>query len=138
MNNTIAICESSIEEAFYTALDKIIAFEQGIGHTLDMVIEPQVKIGKYRVDFLVSYKPVPNVTKHVIVECDGHDFHEKTKSQAKMDKQRDRYLQGQGYHVLHFTGSELYQKPLKCAEEAFLQLTGHNSMACHLGGVGFE
>lgn len=64
----------------------------------------QKQIGKYRVDFLCSLQ---GVKQEYIIECDGHDFHEKTKEQAKYDKQRERYLVSLGYKVLRFSGSEI-------------------------------
>jgi uncharacterized protein DUF559 len=53
----------------------------------------------------------------VVVECDGHDFHEKTKEQAARDKSRDRDMLAQGYRVLRFTGSEIHNRAEKCAME---------------------
>jgi very-short-patch-repair endonuclease len=53
-----------------------------------------------------------------VVECDGHDFHERTKEQAASDKARDRALQALGMRVLRFTGSEIWSDPLVCAREA--------------------
>ncbi len=43
----------------------------------------------------------------VAIECDGHEFHEKTKEQAKRDKAKDRYLQSKGWIIARFTGSEI-------------------------------
>lgn len=60
----------------------------------------------------------------MIVECDGHDFHEKTKKQAKHDKKRDRYLTSFGYTVFRFTGSEIYKDPVWCVCEVFEYLQG--------------
>lgn len=54
----------------------------------------------------------------VIVECDGHDFHEKTESDRRYEKQRDRYFQRLGYKVIHFTGSEIVKDPFAAAAEA--------------------
>lgn len=73
---------------------------------------PQVNIGPYRVDFLV----VKNKRK-LIVECDGHDWHEKTKEQAARDKKRDRYFVKNGYRVIRFTGSEIWNKPHEVLKE---------------------
>lgn len=83
-------------------------------------IYPQAVIGKYRVDFVVAYTPDEKwpVTL-IVVECDGHEFHEKTKEQAARDKARDRYLTTNGYKVLRFTGSEIYHDAKKCAIEVF-------------------
>jgi restriction endonuclease-like protein len=79
----------------------------------------QVEIGPYRVDFLISHYIVGMYQRHIVVECDGHDFHERTKEQAARDKQRDRWFQGQNYRVLRFTGSEIWRKPFECAHEVF-------------------
>lgn len=98
------------------------------------LIEPQAAVGTFRVDFLVEYhgtqiiRPsgdwdddtapaqfVP-VTNRLIVECDGHDFHERTKEQAKKDKSRDRALKMAGYEAFHFTGSEIWGDPLACSD----------------------
>lgn len=85
----------------------------------------QVPVGSYRVDFLlygVSAQSGPDKSTWVkvplIVECDGHDFHEKTKDQAKRDKKRDRTLMGQGYHYMRFTGAEIWKDPEACVNEA--------------------
>lgn len=95
----------------------------------------QAPIGPYRVDFLVGALEAPDdKIAWVVVECDGHDFHEKTKEQAQRDKKRDRYLAGYGYHVLRFTGSEIYRDPLECAGEVmrFLEPLVFQS-ACEMG-----
>lgn len=50
-----------------------------------------------------------------IIECDGHDFHEKTKEQARKDRMKDRTLEERGLHVIRFTGSEITTDPEACA-----------------------
>jgi len=86
-----------------------------------LYIYPQIIIGDYRVDFYlvnVNY----DEQRSLIVECDGHDFHEKTKDQAKRDKARDRYLVGQGHRIIRFTGSEIFSDPFSVVEEAIAVL----------------
>lgn len=56
---------------------------------------------------------------YVAIECDGHDFHEKTKEQAQRDKRRDRDLQRLGWRVVRFTGSEICRDPRLAAYEAW-------------------
>lgn len=68
--------------------------------------------GNYRLDFAVD----PDGSK-IAIECDGHEFHERTKEQAARDKSRDRALQAAGWRVLRFTGSEIFADPGKCASE---------------------
>ena len=103
-----------------------------------LIINNQTEIGDYRVDFLLELesdipdfantvkladgKEMPGTMRgsaQLIVECDGHDFHEKTKEQAKKDKSRDRVLQSVGYTVFHFTGSEIYRDCFKCAMQCY-------------------
>lgn len=76
----------------------------------------QHKVGKYRADFMFSVN-CNGTSKLIAVECDGHDFHEKTKEQAKHDKARDRYFAKEDILVLRFTGSEIYNDAEKCGEE---------------------
>lgn len=93
-----------------------------------LIIELQKQVGDWRVDFFIHYydwgypnKPAGWAT--LIVECDGHDFHERTKEQAARDRSRDRRAQHDGIPVLRFTGSELWRDPIGCAEQviAFYQ-----------------
>lgn len=77
----------------------------------------QVKIGHYRVDFLVTC-----LDRAMIVECDGHKWHEKTPDQAARDKARDRFFVSQGYLVMRFTGREICEEPYSCADEVYQTL----------------
>ena len=81
----------------------------------------QALILGYRVDFLLRWKRSYGEVK-CVVECDGHEFHERTKEQAERDKKRDRELQGAGYMVLRFTGSQIYRDPLGCAGETVIHI----------------
>ncbi|MFC6790602.1 endonuclease domain-containing protein [Methylobacterium komagatae] len=83
-------------------------------------IEPQVQIVGWRVDFLIHFPDHTGKSaalSRLIVECDGHDFHERTKAQAARDRSRDRVAQHNGIPVLRFTGSEIHRDPARCAEE---------------------
>lgn len=79
-------------------------------------IMPQYPVENYRVDFCVGFYAQGKFHK-VFIECDGHDFHEKTKSQAAYDKKRDRVLQLHADVVLHFTGSEIHNNSIGCQAE---------------------
>lgn len=70
----------------------------------EVEIKSQFQIGKYKVDFKI-YNTKNNRT--ILVECDGHDFHDKTKEQRAYEKSRDRFLQKNNYKVFHYTGSEI-------------------------------
>lgn len=80
--------------------------------TPPITIKQQVPIGKYRADFLVLRDG-----REVVVEADGHGFHERTKEQAAHDRKRDRWMTAQGYRVLRFTGSEIWADVLACVQE---------------------
>ena len=90
--------------------DRLILFHQVRieGYRVDFVIAVDIKRGKYR-DMLV-------------VECDGHDYHERTKEQARRDKSRDMKLQSIVGKVLRFTGSEIWSDPVACSREAISAL----------------
>lgn len=82
-------------------------------------VTPQVEIAafgkKYRADFLIGNAEVPDL--RLVVEVDGHDFHERTKEQAARDRSRDRAMLAEGLHVMRFTGSEIWNRPGECARE---------------------
>lgn len=73
----------------------------------------QAPIGKYRADFLVICK-IDSKRWRFVVECDGHDFHERTKEQAQRDRERDRTMTALGYVVVRFTGSEIWRDAEAC------------------------
>ena len=85
-----------------------------------VIREAQKEIGQFRVDFLFTVEGKQGHLFKLVVECDGHDFHERTKEQAAKDRSRDRDLTMLGYTVIRFTGSEIYRKPAECAEQAFM------------------
>lgn len=130
-------CESPIETAFGVAfmlrawvgsrsameMPKDTKGTENIPYHPDVryVIAPQVKIDPYRVDFL-AWSPLNKAKTSVVVECDGHDFHERTKQQAERDRSRDRELQTRGYSVFRFTGAELYRDAHKCALEVLVKI----------------
>lgn len=81
----------------------------------------EVPIGPYRADFAVVQVGFPRPIQ-VAVECDGHEFHEKTKAQARHDKRRDRYFQESGFQIARFAGSEIWADAPKCAAEVMRML----------------
>lgn len=136
-------CESPIEKQMALALwvcggaltggNVIIdstPYTPSIPEPYKLVIKPQTKIGEYRVDFLLQYRTIiPKIENHkitrdfesckqLVIECDRHEFHEKTKEQAKRDKERDRKMQSFGFLVFRYTGSEIWSDAFKCANES--------------------
>ena len=111
-------CESPIEIMLAMAFD-FITFTRACPIN-DYYIERQENINtqsrNYRADF-VFHDLTSNV--QIVVECDGHDFHEKTKEQVKRNNERDYDLKMSGYEVIHFSGSEVFESPLNCAYKVF-------------------
>jgi hypothetical protein len=73
----------------------------------------------YRVDFIAEIA----FLEYVVIECDGHDFHERTADQAERDRTKDRTLQKMGVDVLRFTGREINRSPIDCARQTIEFLT---------------
>lgn len=122
--------ESPIEEAMlagligYKYLFPFVWFDGGrpIYTSVDGAYQgwrviPQCQIGDYRVDFAVEVWAHAQKAGVVIIECDGHEFHERTKEQAQKDKSRDRYLALQGHTVLRFTGREIFKEVMACVDQ---------------------
>lgn len=86
-------------------------------------IHPQAPIGSYKIDFAVvwelGFSPERQV---VLVELDGHEFHDRDQRQRSYEKARDRELQRLGHRVLHFTGSDVVRDPYKVAHEVLFTL----------------
>lgn len=122
-------------DAHYTAINPEPYFNHAGDMTfgLGVFIQPQQPIGSYRVDFMISPNMgIESSSAPVIVELDGHAFHDKDKRQRSYEKARDRFLVKQGYRVLHFTGSDVAADPFKVAHEA-LELAGVFEYSDHPG-----
>jgi very-short-patch-repair endonuclease len=101
----------------------------------------QATEGGYRVDMLLR---LGNVSRSVhdagvfdaviAVECDGHDFHERTKQQAAYDRARDRELLiRRGLVTVRFTGSEIHRDANQCARECLDALVSIGALGGQVG-----
>lgn len=63
---------------------------------------------------------------NVILECDGFDYHS-DRARFTSDRRRDRVLASNGYQVMRFSGSEVFENPVASAVEAlhFLHAQRH-------------
>lgn len=59
------------------------------------------------------------------IECDGHDYHERTKEQAAKDRSKDRILKVRGLEIIRFTGSEINRDPARCVAEIDQLIEAH-------------
>jgi very-short-patch-repair endonuclease len=127
--------ESPIEQLFMVAINLVAEFNLvrlSIAGTFDdrtddLLVIPQWQIGTYRADFALRQHPIDKI---VVVELDGHEFHDRDERQRRYEKRRDRFFTASGYSVLHFTGSEIVKDPCAGALEAFILATG-NKGALH-------
>lgn len=121
--------ESPIEQLLLCALSVFahpslaLKYCESEGHKI--LITPQKRIGRYRVDFEVQYYRVDNrsnALRSVLVECDSQTFHDRTERERRAEKIRDRFLQMSGHKVLHFTGTEIFTNPFFVAAEVIAYL----------------
>lgn len=124
--NSIKDCESPIEQLYGLYLLEWIHYYEAQFRFIDSDVtisiftqkEIEYRGKKYRPDFVIEFYALGKEFDFII-ECDGHDFHEKTKYQAKRDKTRDRELQSAGYRILRFTGSEIWKDPIRCVFQTY-------------------
>ena len=111
-------CESPIEQILWIALN-FCALNSNNWYMFEEQAEVEANGNKYRLDFLYEEDYMDNVDNplHLAIECDGHEFHEKTKEQVEKRNKRDMDLKLAGYDILHYSGSQIYKNPIKCALE---------------------
>ncbi|MCL2840309.1 MAG: endonuclease domain-containing protein [Defluviitaleaceae bacterium] len=119
-------------EHLYQLADDILYFHKKHWIFDSACPQHEIRCGnkKYIVDFFYSNEEAKSITEYqgdiypyqdiqVIVECDGHDFHQKTKEQVIRDNERQMALQLAGYDVIRFSGSQIYTNPLKCVKNVY-------------------
>ena len=110
--------ESPIEQIYFIALAIVREIKE-----LNFVIEPQYEIKcdskKYYIDFAIihyeCFKDDLQDNFKLAIECDGYEFHQKTKEQVDKDNLREYDLKMKGFDILRFSGREIYNNPIKCA-----------------------
>jgi len=123
----VSASESPIEAMLLSALADVSDAE---GSTLTIIT--QANVGPYRVDIAIS----DTKSMVLIVECDGHDFHDRTKIQAARDRKRDRdILYMTGVVTVRFTGSEIFADAEECARYCIC-LAGQMSYLQSLSDIG--
>lgn len=119
-------CQSPIERIMgagllfmtdgYIDIKYLEAIGQGEDKDWATFFTTQHEVAGYRLDFLIRLY-MDGKHLDIAIECDGHDFHEKTKEQASRDKKRDRALAAANIIVLRFTGSDIYSRTESCLSE---------------------
>lgn len=114
-------CQSPIEEIMLVALSGVVAkIGKNFHKHFTILAQHEIENGDsyYVADFAIFFQNRKNsVPIKLIVECDGHEFHEKTKEQVEKRNKRDYSLKMQGFDILHFSGSEIYKDPVGCARK---------------------
>jgi|SRR5690625_263154 len=126
--SAISDCESPIEKILAIELDRVAerSFLNIHPHFLPWTPQKEITLFEgtnrevnYRIDFMFQYyNHETGVNYSFAIECDGHDFHDRTKEQASRDREKDRNLMLNGIPVIRFTGSDIYKNPYRCATEA--------------------
>lgn len=153
--------QSPIEARFLLSLNAAFGQVQLMapGSSVDRAIDewreglrvfPQAVVLDWPVDFLMvmGFRAGEEAgSVRLVVELDGHDFHERTKEQARRDRGRDRALLAAGHFLFRFTGSEIHAGPQACADEARRFLVslaeemcrehGYDGVPCCNGGWWF-
>ena len=106
------LLEQEIDSNLFTPIEQIM---NDALIDKDITFDPQVKIGRFLVDFVAEIGSIK-----IIIECDGRDFHN-----PFHDTERDKELKLQGYHILHFTGSEIYNNIESCVEKIQNSVAGN-------------
>jgi very-short-patch-repair endonuclease len=100
---------------------------QRMDEQLGVSAAPQHEVPTQRGNFVVDLliKDRQTGRPRLIVELDGHDFHEKTKEQVAADKSRERAIVRSGIRVMRFSGSEVFRNTRACVVEVadFLKTT---------------
>jgi hypothetical protein len=102
--------------SMYCRFQKVFEFDAY--HITPQAFFPNLKVDNkaIRADFFIWVPNDPSVK--IIVECDGFQFHN-SKSSFINDKKRDRLFQLNGYRVIRYSGSEIYQDPVKISSDLF-------------------
>lgn len=91
-------------------------------------VVPQYAIGKFRIDFLVSHTRLQGEERVVLIECDSQAFHDRSETERRYEKQRDRFLQSAGFKIFRFTGAEILSTPFDVAAEILKHVTGFEKL----------
>lgn len=117
--NDLENIKSPIEKILFTAISIFLG-----KHKSYIFIDPQKEINinnnKYIADFIIEYDNYINYFLKkdfkLVIECDGFDYHS-NKKQMTYDYKRENNLKLNGYDVIRFTGSQIYNGPMDCVKK---------------------
>jgi very-short-patch-repair endonuclease len=104
---------------------------QRIEERHDVKLKPQARMrtqaGDFVADFVITSGTEPQFS--IVIEIDGHEFHEVTKVQVARDKRRERAIVCAGFTVLRFAGSEIFRDVRGCLQEIETVLSSRKKTA---------
>lgn len=108
---------------FYSEFSKLENTEHSdISKFVTDEIEPQkhLKINNhcYILDFEIDLSNFVGYDLKYAIELDGFDYHS-SKKQINYDYEREQSIMSEGYKVIRFTGSQIYNEPIYCAYKTF-------------------
>jgi very-short-patch-repair endonuclease len=112
------LCESPIEHIALIAIATTVLPNTDMPRIYDMrkshvwpsstvIVAPQMPVGCYRLDFIISVRRGDNVTAYAL-ECDGAQNHTE-RADKDADAVRDGFLAHIGIETRRITGSEIYR-----------------------------
>lgn len=133
-SETVECIKSPIEQIFFIAFLSVLhqkSTRESLGIDIIPLCQYEESIDGYNyvhdfafefsVDGLIGKFMPDDCTfmSSVTVECDGHDYHNKTKRQVSNGNKRSNAMQQSGLTVIRFSGSDIFKYPYQCAEEAY-------------------
>lgn len=102
----LGACESPAEEAFLKLAIRhfVLTPSYGVLVAPGLAMHLQAQIGDYRVDFLAH--------DWLVIEVDGAAWHSSDAAIAR-DRERDRFLEGEGYRVLRLAAKLVFHRPVE-------------------------
>lgn len=105
-NKEFSKCESPIERQLFLAIRKYITDEKNN----PVRVYSQIPCGRYRIDLVIFSK-----TRKIAIECDGKAYHS-SPEQIAHDRKKDIFLKRNGWDVIRFTGSDIYNNAEGCCQ----------------------
>ncbi len=139
-DRSLEVCESPIERLMLVSLVAALGVQSGehgwakgvFGGAschitgcspVGLGLVQQLEVGPYRLDFAITDQSADSPAGLLIdVECDGHEWHDRTKEQASRDRKRDRYLTSKGWRVVRFTGRDIWGQAARCGVDVALTI----------------
>lgn len=118
------LADWQVQRRPFTTFEDAKSRAEWIIHGRQLLIVPQCRVGRYRLDLAVFARR--NATwckiKAVGIECDGWEYHSSPEQIAR-DAERDAKIRAAtGVEIFRFTGRSIMREPVACAELALASL----------------